>query len=389
MRREAPWPGALWALLFGNFAIGTGVMVVPGTLPELAVSFSTSIAAAGQLITAGALVVCVGAPLLAGLVAGWDRRRLLAASLAWFALGHLASALMPTLGALMPVRMATLVAPAVFTPQAAACVGMLVPAHRRAAAVAFIFLGWSLASVLGLPMAAYLGGHWGWRAAFGVIAALTAIGALWVWRTMPAGVKPAPLSREGWLQVLRHPILMPVVGITLLQAAGQFVLFSYFGPLLVQRLHAGPGELSLIWLWIGLCGVVGNLLATRYMDRLGSAGMAMLAMALISVSLLLWPLGLALGWAALTAVLLPWGLGCFAANSSQQARLVGLAPTLASASIALNSSAMYMGQAAGAGLGGWLLARGTSSWMNWCGLACLVAAMLLSLHLGRCGRAAA
>ncbi|MET3513293.1 putative MFS family arabinose efflux permease [Pseudacidovorax sp. 1753] len=389
MRREAPWPGALWALLFGNFAIGTGVMVVPGTLPELAASFSTSIAAVGQLITAGALVVCVGAPLLAGLVAGWDRRRLLAVSLAWFALGHLASALMPTLGALLPVRMATLVAPAVFTPQAAACVGMLVPPHRRAAAVAFIFLGWSLASVLGLPMAAYLGGHWGWRAAFGVIAALTAIGALWVWRTMPAGVKPAPLSREGWLQVLRHPILMPVVGITLLQAAGQFVLFSYFGPLLVQRLHAGPGELSLIWLWIGLCGVVGNLLATRYMDRLGSAGMAMLAMALISVSLLLWPLGLALGWTALTAVLLPWGLGCFAANSSQQARLVGLAPTLASASIALNSSAMYMGQAAGAGLGGWLLARGTSSWMNWCGLACLVAAMLLSLNLGRRGRATA
>lgn len=387
MRREAPWPGALWALLFGNFAIGTGVMVVPGTLPELAASFSTSIAAVGQLITAGALVVCVGAPLLAGLVAGWDRRRLLAVSLAWFALGHLASALMPTLGALLPVRMATLVAPAVFTPQAAACVGMLVPPHRRAAAVAFIFLGWSLASVLGLPMAAYLGGHWGWRAAFGVIAALTAIGALWVWRTMPAGVKPAPLSREGWLQVLRHPILVPVVGITLLQAAGQFVLFSYFGPLLVQRLHAGPGELSLIWLWIGLCGVVGNLLATRYMDRLGSAGMAMLAMALISVSLLLWPLGLALGWTALTAVLLPWGLGCFAANSSQQARLVGLAPTLASASIALNSSAMYMGQAAGAGLGGWLLARGTSSWMNWCGLACLVAAMLLSLNLGRRGRA--
>ncbi|MFP5477621.1 MAG: MFS transporter [Gammaproteobacteria bacterium] len=389
MRREAPWPGALWALLFGNFAIGTGVMVVPGTLPELAASFSTSIAAVGQLITAGALVVCVGAPLLAGLVAGWDRRRLLAVSLAWFALGHLASALMPTLGALLPVRMATLVAPAVFTPQAAACVGMLVPPHRRAAAVAFIFLGWSLASVLGLPMAAYLGGHWGWRAAFGVIVALTAIGALWVWRTMPAGVKPAPLSREGWLQVLRHPILMPVVGITLLQAAGQFVLFSYFGPLLVQRLHAGPGELSLIWLWIGLCGVVGNLLATRYMDRLGSAGMAMLAMALISVSLLLWPLGLALGWTALTAVLLPWGLGCFAANSSQQARLVGLAPTLASASIALNSSAMYMGQAAGAGLGGWLLARGTSSWMNWCGLACLVAAMLLSLNLGRRGRATA
>lgn len=358
-------------------------MVVPGTLPELATSFSTSIAAVGQLITAGALVVCVGAPLLAGLVAGWDRRRLLALSLAWFAFGHLLCALMPTLPALLPVRMATLVAPAVFTPQAAACVGMLVAPHRRAAAVAFIFLGWSLASVLGLPIAAYLGGHWGWRAAFAVIATVSAISAFWVWRTLPVGIRPAPLSREWWLQVLRHPVLMPVVGITLLQAAGQFVLFSYFGPLLIQRLQATPGQLSLIWLWIELCGVVGNLLATRYMGRLGSAGTAMLAMALVSLSLLLWPLGLAAGWAVLAVVLLPWGLGCFAANSSQQARLVGLAPALASASIALNSSAMYMGQAAGAGLGGWLLARNAASWMNWCGLACLMAAMLLSRHLAR------
>jgi predicted MFS family arabinose efflux permease len=92
---------------------------------------------------------------------------------------------------------------------------------------------------------------------------------------------------------------------------------------------------------------------------------------------------LAGGWAALTALLLPWGLGCFAANSSQQARLVALAPGLATASIALNSSAMYLGQAAGAATGGWLLARGPSSWMNWCGLACLVSAMLLSVHVAR------
>lgn len=381
MSREARWPGALWALLFGNFVIGTGVMVVPGTLPELAASFHTSIAAVGQLITAGALVVCVGAPLLAGLVAGWDRRRLLALSLAWFAAGHLLSALMPSLASLLPTRMATLVAPAVFTPQAAACVGLLVPPHRRAAAVAFIFLGWSLASVLGLPLAAYVGGHWGWRAAFGLIGLGTAIAALWVWRTMPNGVRPPPLSREGWMQVLRHPLLMPVVGITLLQAAGQFVLFSYIGPVLLQQLRATAGELSLMWLWLGVCGVVGNVLATRHMDRLGSARMAMVAMALISLSLLLWPLGIALGWAMLAAVILPWGLGCFAANSSQQARLVGLAPGLASASIALNSSAMYMGQAAGAALGGWLLAREASSWMNWCGLACLLLAMLVSVRL--------
>jgi predicted MFS family arabinose efflux permease len=77
--------GILWALLFGNFVIGTGVMVVPGTLNDISTSLNVSVPVAGQLISAGALLMCLGAPLLAAVVAGWDRRRLLALSMLWFA----------------------------------------------------------------------------------------------------------------------------------------------------------------------------------------------------------------------------------------------------------------------------------------------------------------
>ncbi|RYY62897.1 MAG: MFS transporter, partial [Comamonadaceae bacterium] len=145
-------------------------MVVPATLNDIADSFRITPAAAGQLISVGALVMCVCAPLCAALVAGWDRRRLLALTMLWYALLHVVSAASPAFAALLPLRALALLTPAIFTPQAAACVGLLVPPQDRGRAITFAFLGWSLASVLGMPMGAWIGGAFGWRAAFVVVA---------------------------------------------------------------------------------------------------------------------------------------------------------------------------------------------------------------------------
>ena len=109
-----------WALLFGNFAIGCGVMVVAGALNDHTHSLHISAALGGQLIALAAAVMCFGAPLLAAAVAGWDRRRLLTLALAWYAVGHLMSALMPDYAPLAAVRVVTMLGAAVFTPQAAA-----------------------------------------------------------------------------------------------------------------------------------------------------------------------------------------------------------------------------------------------------------------------------
>jgi len=376
---------ALWALLAGNFVIGTGVMVVPGTLNEISASLSVTAATAGQLITAAAAVMCVGAPLLAAAVAGWDRRQLLALTLLWYAFGHVACALMPSFGALLPVRMLTVIAPAIFTPQAAACAGLLVPPEHRGRAVTFVFLGWSMASVLGLPIGALIGGHLGWRMAFGAIAALSVASATSVWLTLPIGIRPAALTAAAWSRVLRSPVLMGIVSVTALQGAGQFVLFSYFGPILKQSYGADATTLSVMWALFGVCGLVGNMLVSRFIDRVGAGRMVLVTTLLISLSLLLWPMASTL--ALLAAVLVPWGLGCFAANSAQQARLVGLAPALAPGSVALNSSGIYTGQAVGAALGGWLLAHDASAWMSWVGLGLLMVAISLSVAIDRSRRA--
>lgn len=378
-------PPALWPLLFGNFVIGTGVMVVPGTLNELSESLQVSVASAGQLISSGAFMMAVAAPLFAALAAGWDRRRLLALSLLWFGLLHAACALTDTLAGLLPLRVLSLVAPAIFTPQAAASVGLLVPLEQRGRAITFIFLGWSVASVVGMPIASFIGGTLGWRSAFLMVAVMSIVGAAWVWHTLPTGIRPPALSRAAWMQTLRSPALMLCVGVTVLSAAGQFVLFSYFAPYWHHQLNATPGDLSLLFLAFGVAGLLGNVLMMRYIGRLGTDRAVMLGLGGIAISLLAWPLGVTLWTTVLVCI--PWALGCFSSNSAQQARLVGLAPDLASASVALNTSALYIGQAMGAAIGGLVIATGDFGLLNWVALVAVAAAMGVSALARRMGPA--
>jgi predicted MFS family arabinose efflux permease len=373
--------GVRWALLAGNFTIGCGVMVVAGTLNDMARSLQVSVAAAGQLISVGAVLIAVCAPLFAAVVAGIDRRRLLTGALVWFALWHGIAALMPSFAALLPVRAISVLPAAVFTPQAAAALGVMVPAAQRGQAITFILLGWSLASVLGMPIGAWVGETWGWRWAFGVIGVLAMLAALGVWRTLPDGVRPAALSRAAWAQVFTHPGLMAIVGVTVFSAAGQFTLFTYFAPYYHQVLGASPGQISLLFLWFGAVGVLGNLLLTRHIDRIGADRAVGLLLLCMATSLLVWPLGVSV-W-AMALVITPWALGCFASNAGQQARLVQAAPVLAPALVALNSSAMFAGQALGAASGGAVMTAAGWGPLHWMGLAWMLAAVALSVWATR------
>lgn len=374
-------PAVLWPLLFGNFVIGTGVMVVPGTLGDISHSLQVSTAKAGQLITAGAVLMCLGAPLLASLVGGIDRRRLLALSMLWYAGLHAICAFMPTFGGLLPVRALAMVAPAIFTPQAAACAGLLVPPAIRGRAITFVFLGWPVASIAGMPLGAYIGGTSGWRAAFGLVATLSLISALWVWLAMPRDIRPPALSWSAWQSAFRSRPLMLCISVTVASSAGQFVLFAYFAPYYQTVLQLTPRGLSTLFLVFGAFGLIGNVLMSRHIDRIGPSRAVLWGLVAMAVSLVLWPLGSSLWLAALVSI--PWALGCFSSNSAQQARLVALAPGLASGSVALNTSAMYAGQAIGAGTGGWLIAMGQMSSLHWAGLGGMLLAIWLSQRAGR------
>lgn len=390
--------GARWALMFGNFVIGCGVMVVAGSLNDLTRSLDVSVALGGQLIAIAAVVMCLGAPLLAAAVGGWDRRRLLAFSLAWYAAGHLVSALMPNYAALTAVRALSVLAAAVFTPQAAAAMGWLAPPAERGRAITFIFLGWSVASVFGMPLHSFIGETFGWRWAFGLVAVLGTGGAAWVWAVMPDGIRPPAMSLRAWRDVLTHPALMAIVAVTALSGAGQFTVFTYFAPYYKQVLGANATQISLLFAWFGAFGVLGNVLLSRNVDRVGASRAVTTMLAFIAVSLLLWPLSA--GYLSMTLLLVPWALGLFSSNSAQQARLGQAAPALAPALMALNTSAIYLGQAVGAAGGGAIVAahslagaqgRDLYVGLSWVGLAWVVGAIALSLwaerRMARDGRA--
>lgn len=375
-------PRALWALMVGNFVIGTGVMVVPGTLTDISHSLNVSIPQAGQLITAAAILMGLGAPAFASLVAGWDRRRLLALSLIWYGLLTGACALAPSYATLLPLRVLAVIAPAIFTPQAAASVGLLVSPAQRGRAITFVFLGWSVASVMGMPLAAWIGGEFGWRWAFGLVALMAIASGWWVWREMPNGIKPAALSRQSWQATLGSAPLMMAVGVTLLGGFGQFVLFSYFAPYFAQTLGLRGGGLSLLFLWFGAFGLLGNVVMSRWIDRIGAPQSVLIALGAMALSLLMWPLGQGGLWQQ-ALVLVPWALGCFSMNSAQQARLVHISPALAPATVALNSLGIYAGQALGAALGGVMIAQGHMLRLNEVGLWVLLLAMALSVWAAR------
>jgi predicted MFS family arabinose efflux permease len=367
----------LWALLLGNFVIGTGVMLVPGSLNNISSSMQVSIASAGQLITAGAVLMCIGAPLLAALVGGWDRRKLLAASMLWYGLLHAAAAVAPNYPSLMVLRVLAMVAPAVFTPQAAAVAGLIVPPQERGKAITMVFLGWSVASVVGSPMGAWIGGTLGWL----LLAMLAVASAAWVWRVLPTGVRPPALSAQLWRHTLSSKVLISAVAVTAVSSAGQFVLFAYQAPFLATAVQATPGMIALYFVVFGSFGFIGNLLMSRHLDKLGPPRAVLITLACMALSLLVWPLGTS--FALICLVSIPWALGCFSCNSAQQARLVAIAPAVASVSIALNTSAMYMGQGMGAALGGWMIAHERMGQLHWLGFVGLLCALGLSVWAAR------
>lgn len=373
---------ALWAMLFGNFVIGTGVLLPAGLLNDMSQDFAITPARAGLLGFVGGLVVGIGAPLAATLTSRFDRRLLLTLALLLYAAGHLASALAPSFELQLWLRAITIIGAAVFTPQAAATAGLLVAPDKRAAAIAFIFIGWSAASVAGIPLGGLISSELGWRTAFVVMAALSLIGAVGIWLSLKPDLFVQPLGLAAWGKALGSPVILLVFLVTLLSMSGQFTMFAYIAPILKNGFGATPLMISMAFLVVGIAGVTGNSLASRVVGKFGvdkiiAAGLLSLCIGFI---------GFALSDGNYTLAMLAslfWGLGSFSSNSLQQSRLAGLAPQIATATIALNTSFVYLGQSVGAKSGGYLMDLGEMTSLPWLAFGFLAAAIIVSVIASR------
>ncbi len=344
------------ALMLGNIVTGCSVLAPAGMLPELSAGLGISIHAAGLLITFGAITLCIGSPLTAWLTSRIERRLLLTTTLAALAAGNLASAFASDYTSLLVIRLVMLAVGALYTPQAAGTAALLVPVERRGSTLAYIFLGWSLAAAVGLPLITFVASHYGWRAAYGGIGALGCISFLSLLVRLPAGLKGTPVDLKTWSEVGRSRAILLLLAITMLQMSGQFAVFTFMGPLLKKLTEASPDAIGVVFAIYGVCGFLGVVVATRIVDTWGPYRTSLLFTCLLLAGITGW--ALSAGILVLMAIAVAiWGLGFASTNSMQQVRLVAAAPPLAPATVALNTSVLYIGQAIGSAVGGLLFAR--------------------------------
>ncbi|MDY6999474.1 MAG: MFS transporter [Actinomycetota bacterium] len=348
---------AVFALALGGFGIGTTEFVAMGLLPEIATGLNISEPTAGHVISAYALGVVVGAPLIAAITARVPRRMLLLVLMAVFTLGNLASMAAPTYGTLIASRfLAGLPHGAYFGVAALVAAHLMGPAHR-AKAVAHVMSGLTIATVLGVPMASWLGQVLGWRAAFGLVVGIgvVTLTALWFW--LPAHLQTMrPTSPMTELGALRRPQVWLAVLVGMIGFGGMFAVYTYITTTMTDVAGMPRPLVPVALMVFGLGMVVGNLVGGRLAD--GSVVRALyLSMGALSAVLAVFVLASHNPWTALLAL---FGIGASgsAVAPALQTRLMDVARDAQTLAAALNHSALNIGNATGAWVGGLVIAAG-------------------------------
>ncbi len=351
-------PLSLLALAAGAFGIGTTEFIIMGLLTQVSQDLHISIPTAGTLISGYAIGVAVGAPVLTLLTRQWPRKRLLLALMLIFIAGNLAAAFAPSHAWLLSARVLTSLTHGTFFGVGAVVATGLVPADKKASAIALMFSGLTLATLLGVPAGAWIGQMFGWRSAFMAVAMVGVLALAILAAFVPRDQgRPAvtPLGQE--LAVLANGQVWLGLGITAFGFAGVFALYTYVEPLLTQVTHMGDGLVALTLLLFGAGLAAGNLLGGKLADR---GVMRALAWSIVALMLVLAAGRWAFGHQAVAmAYVIVLGIVAFATVAPMQMRVLEQAgPHGADLVSSLNIAAFNLGNALGAWAGGMALAGG-------------------------------
>lgn len=346
-------PVAVLALAVGAFGIGTTEFIIMGLLLQVASDMHVSVSTAGLLISGYALGVFVGAPILTLSTRRMPRKTVLLALMAIFTLGNAACALAPSYGLLMAARVLTSLAHGTFFGVGSVVATGLVPENKRASAISTMFVGLTIATLLGVPFGAWLGLLLGWRATFWAVAAIGiaafAVLALFVPDDVGGSEKPAPLRDE--LAVLARPQVQLALAMTVLGFAGLFTVFTYIQPILTRVTGFPETSVSPILLVFGAGLSVGNIAGGRLADRGLTPALIGTLVGLAAVLLVLAP---ALSFKAPAVILISLlGVAAFATVAPLQMRVLEKAgPAGRNLASSLNIAAFNLGNALGAYAGG-------------------------------------
>ncbi|MDP9609237.1 MULTISPECIES: Cmx/CmrA family chloramphenicol efflux MFS transporter [Streptomyces] len=352
-------PLAVYVLGLSVFALGTSEFMLSGLLQPVARDMGVSIPEAGLLISAFAIGMVVGAPVLAAATLRLPRRTTLMALLAVFGLGQIAGALAPSYGVLFASRVVSALACAGFWAVGAAVAVSLVPVGARAKAMAVMVGGLSIANIAGVPAGAFLGQHAGWRAAFWAVAGLSALGLAGVVTLVPRTEVPTGDDRprlKAELRIYRDPQVWLALAATALSGGAVFCLFSYLGPLLTDTAGLDEGWVPTVLALFGVGALLGTVIGGRIADAhlFGTMSGGIVASTVVLSALAL----TAHSPVAAVTLALMLGFTAFFTAPALNARMFNLAnaaPTLAGAT---NTSAFNIGNTVGPWLGGLVIDAG-------------------------------
>lgn len=354
----APTPMALrasWAtvivLALGTFATGTDGFVIAGILPSIADSLQVSRATAGQLVTAFAVAYALGSPVLMTLIQGRSIRRLLWLSMVLFTVANVLAALSTSFAALAAARVAAALLAGVYVPTAAAAASLLVPEQQRGRALAVVLGGASLATVVGVPVGVLIEDRLSWQATFVFVAVLGAVALVGILARLPELGTVSAVSLATRLRLLRDPRVILTVLVTVAAMTAGFTIYTYVQPLFQTTLDATAVEVGTLILVFGLGSLVGSWLGGRLVDGFDSGTALLGALTVFAANFAL----LSVSSAAIVSAyvfMFVWGVTGWGFVPIQQYRLIGFAPNRAPLALSLNASAMYLGIALGAVVGG-------------------------------------
>ncbi|MES9539240.1 MFS transporter [Actinomadura sp. NPDC000600] len=349
-------PPSLLSLMLVVFGLTTGEFVIAGILPDVADDLAVSVPAAGRLVSAYALGMIVGGPVVTALTARLPRKPLVTGLVAVSVLANLGSAAAPNYPVLLATRFLAGLVVATFFAIAIATAVSTAPAGRAASAVAKVALGLNLGIILGTPLGTVIGQEFGWRATFAAVAALTAVALAMVLRFVPALPAAATGQLRDELRVFAGRDVRLAIFLTALGNVGVVTVFTYIAPLLTEVSGFAEGAVPVLLLVYGAGAVAGNFLGGRLSDRDLMPSLIRLLGALAAALALFWAVG---GVRPLAAALtFALGLLAFAVVPGMQTRVLttaGAAPTLA---VAVNASGYQVAAAFAGWLGGALISDG-------------------------------
>lgn len=346
---------ALLALAVGAFAIGTTEFTPMGLLPVIANGVGVSIPTAGMLITAYAVGVMLGAPVMTLLMGRFGKRTALMLLMSIFVVGNVLSALAPNYGLLLS-RLVTSLNHGAFFGIGAVVAASLVPKDKQAAAVATMFMGLTIANIGGVPLATWVGQQLGWRLAFAGTAVLGVVAITALAMALPpsaAGARP-DVRRE--LKSIMQPQVLLAMATTVLGAGAMFTLYTYVAPVLTELTGASNAFIALSLALIGIGFTFGNGIGGRMADW-SLDGATRILLAILAVLMFVLPLAIMSHATAALGVLL-FGAATFAIVPPLQIRVMQAASEAPGLASSINVGAFNLGNALGAALGGAVISLG-------------------------------